>query len=501
MSMFGGDAPSSGPLGKTRGLDLVTVAPELVPEAVQDVSAGSRGGGDRKAYGKLNTVTGWILVAVVLLAAVPAASNRPVFWMGWAAFLMLLALVHLVLGARLDAGRPLRLWDHKPLLMGIAVIPIWALLQAVPGLGGIASDLPLPDALQPATVSVAPHASIMAALRITSYLIFFALVLEVASRADRAERLAWAVFLGVAALTLYGLAALSFFGDTFFWGDKSAYEGFATGTFINRNAFASFIGMGMCLGLALTLRRVRRKQIRDSYGRHRQKHQLISADFVVLAVVLALMAITLILTGSRMGAAASAVGLMVVFVTMEAKSGVRLRTIGLRMAAIVAVLLVVLLPVYGLDIIWRFVFVESAALTRGAVYASLLQMIADRPILGYGLDAFEPAFEIFHGKGVLTHVTWEYAHSTYLGNWMELGLIVGSLPLVIAALAALRLIRLIARRSTGVALPISALGALCLLAVHATVDFSFETQANLFLLLFILGLGLASRNAQSSEAA
>jgi len=494
MSLFDGDEPRRAPKAPSAALEFETVGPARVPE---DQSRAYRH--NRKGYGRLNTVTGWILAFVVISAAVPAASNRPVFWMGWAAILMLLALVHLFLGARLAPGRPLRLWDHVPLVAAIAVIPLWGVIQALPGLGSLASDLPLPAELQPGTISVAPYASLLAALRMTSYLIFFALVLEVASRADRAERLAWVVFFGVALHALYGLAALSFFDDSFFWGDKSAYEGFATGTFINRNAFASFIGMGICLGLGLTLRRVRRKQIRDSYGRHRQKRQLISADFVGLVVLLALMAITLILTGSRMGTAATAVGLTVVFVTMEVKSGVTFRQIALRIMAIVAVLLLVVLPIYGLDIIWRFIFSANDSVSRTTVYGSIVQMIMERPIWGYGLDAFEPAFEISQGSGVMTQVIWEYAHSTYLGNWMELGLIVGSLPLVAALLAARRLIQIIARRSTGIALPVVALGALCLLAVHATVDFSFEIQANLFFLLFLLGLGLASRGAVEAE--
>lgn len=494
MSLFDGEEPRKAQVVPSAALEFEAVGPAPIRE--------EQGGGyrqNRKGYGRLNSVTGWILAFVVIAAAVPAASNRPVFWMAWAAILMALALVHLILGARLAPGRPLRLWDHFPLIAAIAVIPIWGVIQALPGLGTLASDLPLPGELQPGTISVAPYASLLAALRLTSYLIFFSLVLEVASRADRAERLAWVVFFGVALHALYGLAALSFFGDSFFWGDKTAYEGFATGTFINRNAFASFIGMGMCLGLGLTLRRVRRKQIRDSYGHHRQKWQLISADFVGLSVLLALMAITLILTGSRMGAAATAVGLAVVFMTMEVKSGVAFRQIALRIMAIVAVLLLIILPVYGLDIIWRFVFVADASVSRGAVYAVIIQMIMDRPIIGYGLDAFEPAFEISHGSGVHTNVIWEYAHSTYLGNWMELGLIVGSLPLVAALLAARHLIQIIARRSTGIALPVVALGALCLLAVHAIVDFSFEIQSNLFLLLFLLGLGLASRGAVEAE--
>ena len=451
-----------------------------------------------KAYSRLNMLTGWVLASIVLLSAIPAASNRPVFWMLWAAIVLVLGAVHLVAGAHLVANRRLRLADHLPPLLCFVAVAGFALVQAMPGLGALANPLPVPGPAQASTIAVAPQASLMGALRLMTYLVFFALVLEVASRPDRAERLAWAVFFGVAALTLYGLGSLAFLGDEYFWGEKTAYEGFATGTFINRNAFASFIGMGICLGLGLTLRRVRKARIRDSYGRHRKKRRLLGLDFLALAVLLLLMAITLVSTGSRTGMLASAVGAVIVFVSIELKSGVTVAKIALRIAAMAAILVVLVLPTYGLDLIWRFLFASDNSDVRLALYSAILEMIAHRPFLGFGFDGFEPAFEIFHGNSVQPELVWEYAHSSYLGNWLELGLVVGSLPLVAGALVGVRLFGHLRKRSSGIALPAVALGAICLLAIHATLDFTFEIQANNFLLLFLLAVGVASRAASET---
>lgn len=451
----------------------------------------------RSSYSRINGITGWLLVALLLLAPIPVGSNRPVFWLGWAALIALLGLVQVAAQARLAPGRRARARDHLPLFALIGAVAFWGGIQSLPGLGALAGALPVPEALRPATISVAPGASLLAALRLLSYLVFFALALEVASRPDRAERMAWAVFFGIFVHALYGLAALTVLGDSAFWGEKTAYEGFATGTFVNRNAFASFVGLGMVLGLGLTLRRLRRKRIRDSYGRHRQA--LMGADFLGLAVMLALMAIALVSTGSRAGTFATLLALVVVFVTMELKSGLGWRSTLLRLGGVAGVLLVVMLPVYGLDLLWRFVFTSQNSESRTAVYEGILALLAARPFTGYGLDAFEPAYELAYGPDVQTAVIWEYAHSSYLGNWMDLGLIVGSLPLVAAVLAAVRIVGHLRRRQSGIALPAVALGALCLLAVHGTVDFSFETQANLFLLIFLLALGLASRNAAGAK--
>lgn len=452
-------------------------------------------------HSRLNSATGWLLAGIVVLSAVPAASNRPVFWMGWAALILVLASVYLILSARFSPDRGLRFWGQTTLLVPMAVVPLWAVVQAVPALGPWAGALPLPQALQPDTISLAPQASLIGALRITCYVVFFALVLEVANRTNRAERLAWAVFIGVALHTLYGMVALHFLGDQFFWGEKTAYRGFATGTFINRNAFASFIGMGMCLGLGLSLHRA---QARGAQGQGRGRHDpdLLArrAEGLGMAVLLILMGITLIMTGSRMGTLASGVGLSVVYTAMALKDGVRLHKILLRMTAIVALTLVVILPIYGLEFTWRVIFSLTDVSYRTTIYATAVQMIAERPLLGYGLDAFEPAYEIFRGPDAVPQLITEYAHSSYLGNWLELGVIVGSMPLVAVTLAMLRLIRMIARADTDATLPIVALGAACLLAVHATVDFSFEMQANVFLLLFLLALGLASGVKRDADA-
>lgn len=433
--------------------------------------------------GSINTMIGWGLMAVVVLSAVPAASNRPVFWVGWAAVVIGLALVSVASGA----WRPSRdlLNANKVLFALIAGIPLWAIVQTLPGLGPWVGTLPVSSDLQPSSISLAPYASLLAAMRITGYLVFFGLILQVARNTVRAERMAWVVFFGVAAHAIYALVALHLLGDQFFWGEKTAYRGFATGTFINRNAFASFLGMGMCLGVGLMMQRGKS---------HPQSGRILRrVERLGMAVLLTLMGATLVMTGSRMGVAASGVAVAVVLIVMRLKNGARLGRVLLRLSVGLAPLIGVIFLLYGLEFLWRLVFSVADAGYRLTIYATVLEMIGQRPLSGFGLDAFEPSYEIFRGPDAVAQLITEYAHSSYLGNWVELGVIVGSLPLIAAGLAALRIIRTIAKASAkDVTLPVVSLGALCLLALHATIDFSFEIQANVFLLLFLLGLGLAA---------
>jgi O-antigen ligase len=128
---------------------------------------------------------------------------------------------------------------------------------------------------------------------------------------------------------------------------------------------------------------------------------------------------------------------------------------------------------------------------RGALYTQVLEMIAARPWLGYGAGAFEVAYPLFHQLPVSADFVWDKAHSTYLGLWSELGLIAGSIPLIVFAMIAWLALRLSLKRRADWAAPAVALGVIVAGGVHSLVDFSLEIEANMFLLLALLAIGIA----------
>jgi membrane protein implicated in regulation of membrane protease activity len=65
--------------------------------------------------------------------------------------------------------------------------------------------------------------------------------------------------------------------------------------------------------------------------------------------------------------------------------------------------------------------------------------------------------------------------------------------MIAAAGLALRLVQVLRRRHHDVALVAAALAALLTTGIHSLVDFSLEMQANQFLLLAVLALGVARR--------
>lgn len=440
----------------------------------------------------LNDAIALYVAVSAVLTAVPVALNRTQLWLIWLILTAGITLAYLGLGYWLDRKRRL-LSARQPWLFGLAlIVPIYALIQTLPFLGGLVEGPPVPDALSPDTISLMPGASQMGALRFTGYILFALLAIEVASRTDRAWRIGWWIFWGVVLHAVWALIALNVLGDIHIWGaDKRDYAGSATGTFVNRNSFATFLGMGAMLGIALLYEKLDKPVARKARSRSSLTPERL--DAVLVVVGLGLIGITLMATQSRMGVFASGLGAALCYLLMRIKGRKSVLVTVLQVGGVALAGAVLAFLVYGQDLLWRTVFVGQNAETRGAGYELILGLIGERPLLGYGFDAFRPTFELVHIPPMNPDLVWDRAHSTYLAHWSELGLIVGSVPIMIAILAALRLIGTIRRRERDYALGIAGLSALIIGAVHSLVDFSLEMPANVILLLAILGLGLAHR--------
>lgn len=456
-------------------------------------SAKGRGTQRGAGYTRMNDRLGYFLAALVIVIAVPQASNPTVWWLVFGTIIAIAASWHLVRGAQLAPDRPLQISHHKMLFYVLLPIPLVALLQAAPLAGVLPGALIwLPEGVgEASSVSVLPSASYLGALRVLIYMAFFALMLEVAGQGARAEKVGWVLFFGIAAHAFWALIALNVLGDITPWGPKTAYGGTATGTFVNRNSFATFLGFGLILGLALTIERARGPRIRHSRGR-----TLLSPENIEIALLLGVclvIAMALFATQSRLGIAATLVAVVVTVLALRLKSDAARGRVALEAIALAALLGVIGVLGGGLGSIDRAIFVAGDAELRAEIYRGALDLIAARPWLGWGWDNFAPAFEVMRQPGPNNQLVFELAHSTYLTHWIELGLIFGSLVIVAGAMIGWALVLRLVRRRVNLAMPAAALGALVLGALHSTLDFSLEMPANVFLFLAILGLGVAYR--------
>jgi len=442
---------------------------EHLPAVRSDTRSGNR-------QRRLNGLLSVILVAIVAVAPIPLASNRPFFWAVWAAIIGALAVLYAaVLLLRGERFRiPLgRLWPPALLLgtllvlLGVQMAPIATAFVGVTG-----------DVVTSATLSLAPGATWLTLLQFATYGLFFFLMLQVAANRSRARRIGVGLFIVVVIHALYGLFALVLLDDLLLFFPKWAYEGFATGSFVNRNSFATFLAFGLVLGVLLAARELKGNASRSTAA------MMLAGTALILA--------TLVATGSRMGLLAGLVGVGLAVIMAGAKGERAGRTRGLLLAAVPVTAAIVVLVLYGAGTFDRLGSLENDVNVRGDLYRQVIGMIAARPWLGYGGGAFEIAYPLFHQLPVSPDLVWDKAHSTYLGLWVELGLIAGSIPLLLVALVGADALRLyLARRSADWTAPAAAVCVTVVAALHSTVDFSLEMQANAFLFLALLALGVA----------
>lgn len=445
---------------------------------------------DHRSPFSVRTLNNWIAIAVVvfvLIAPIPLGSNRPAAWMIWAICLSVLALVQVIGMWRLDPDRRMMTAQRLPVLGLAGLLVIGVLIQLLPFAGQPVGAL-IPETMG-TRWSIAPAATTLGLFRIVSYILLFVIVTEVSTNGQRVSRMMWWIFWGMLAHAIWAMVSLSMLEEFSFFGEKIAYLGSATGTFVNRNSFATFIAMGLCVGAALMLEKMTAPKMRMPRGPKAWSPE--KFEILVLAMLLAVLVVTIVSTQSRMGLAAAGLGVMSIFVLMDWKRGAPLIWSAAKGVGFYVFGGIAFVALFGGATAERFVFVEQNADTRIELYRQAWAMFQERPLLGYGLDSFRVGFEAFHQPNLYPGVVWDLAHNTYLGNWVELGLFFGSLPVVITALIFVTLIGIIRRRRSHYTAAIAAVGVIVVAAVHSTADFSLEMAANVYLFITLVAMGAA----------
>lgn len=436
---------------------------------------------------KLAALYGPLLIILVLMAAVPAGGDRPLLWVLMTLSLAMLGLIYGLAHMIWNRGAADPVSEHLTLILPAVAAMGCAMLQLLPMRFDPTGALP-PD-LWPDVLTINRSATILALVRMAGYLLMFWLLISVGDSAARVSKMATLLFWGLFAHAVWGLLALSFLGDIYLWGDKLDYAGSATGTFINRNSYATFLGMGVSLGIALTVKRAFAPSIRMPSGPNAwSPHKF---DVVLLGTATFVILVTVLATQSRLGSFATVLGAVVTLVLMMAKAELLTLALIWRGVAVGGGALMAVLLVMGQGLLDRSLLSVAGSIDRLALYREVIGMIADRPLMGFGLDGFPDAFELYHDAALDPSLVWDRTHNTYLALWVELGLIAGSLPMIAVAIAGVKAGRNLVRRSDGYATSAATIGAIVTVAVHALGDFSLEVAGNTYLFIALIALGVA----------
>ena len=430
-------------------------------------------------------IAGAICVGVVAIAPLAVGGFRPQWWLLFAGVIFAAAALCTLSAAA--SGRRLRfLSAAAPGVAPIYVLFLAGLCVHLLFIGGAASDT---DAMY-------------GLLRQLSYAALVWTLLQSLTRDRRASHYAAVLLFAFMGYAVYGLVTIDRTEWLLF--DRTAYLGYATGPFVNRNSFATFMAMGMSLALASAM-----ADERGIGRRYRRGHRSSVLETRMRSALLALVALlclaAVLASASRMGLFVAVVGAIIV-VALRLRRGLdhggSTRLVVTSLALLIASALCAVALLYGGDVTERLGSTADSASVRLDLYRNILDMIALNPLTGVGLDNFGEAFRAQQELPVSPDLSWRLAHNTYLALWSELGIVLGSIPVLLGVLVAGALLR---RSLSHTVTPVShlsdaALAALVLTAIHALVDFSLEMPANTYLLLTLIALGLAPLGPDQSQA-
>lgn len=404
----------------------------------------------------------WCLHLLKTRTAVPLSLSR--LWFVITPFFLALGWAWLQTSAVLPVA-----WHH----------PIWRELdQALGnglGIGAIAGS-----------VSIDPEMTDNALLRLGTYAGVFLLAAQLGRERSRARTGLLAVLVGYLAYAIYGLTVYFSGNENILWFMKWAYRSDLTSSFVNRNAYAAYAGMGVICCVALFIHALRETQKRT--------RAFDLAEAVLKGAVPYLMAATLI--GASLLLAHSRGATIMTSIALIATLGLSLGA-GLLRARVAAlsggvILLIGLGSVLigGEGVAQRF----SDGITdptRLDIYRLSMTALLDAPLTGHGLGSFEPAFRIYRDTSLPETAIIDLAHNVHLETLMDMGFVgAGLLYLSFAAILVVCLIGLRVRRRDQI-YPLAALGCAILIGGHGFVDFSAQMPAVAINLAFLFGLGYA----------
>lgn len=436
----------------------------------------------------------FILITIVLaLAPVPIGSNRPFFWMVNAVIIGAMGFIYFGMAARRPGDLRISLSEfYWPALLA-AISLGWMVIQILPLPVEIFSPTIWTDAAKALDfslwrrISLDTSATSMMIISYITYGLLFFIVAQFCASETRAHRFLQALFVIVTVHAGIGVILLFQLGDTLYFLPKWAYFGVATGFFVNRNSFATFLAIGLALGSALMVNAV---LPRDKPVQNRPLRETFRLDRALISLggygaCMAVIGSALLLTASRMSVPIGTIAILLPITLAALRSPAR-RSIGLALILGFVIIAVLIGLLSGGGLAERFNSSEAERDQRWPLYLQTLGMIAQRPISGFGGGTFEDAFAIYHKLPLSGDVTWDRAHNLYLELFADLG--VFAFGVMAAVVFVLWKIARTLRRSTSVA-PSAAITVAAVSLVHSLVDFSLQIQAIEFLFVAVLASG------------
>lgn len=442
-----------------------------------------------------------VLLGTVLLTPIPFGANRPWAWSLMAFLTALLLAAWGLNGALNGQRRPVALKPLLPIVIPFALVVLWAVFQALPlapeswrhplwaeAAGALGTPVEGAITLDPARTR-------SAVMKLLAYGGIFLLAYVLGRHAGRARLALTSLAIAGGLYAAYGLVGYLTGADHILWFSKWAYIGDLTATFVNRNAYGAYAGIGLLCCLARIIELLQRARTATG-ARHYAEVILIGClPYAVGAVVLAT---ALLLTHSRGALIATAIAVAVLLVSLLASRTIRPRQF-LASAVAIGLTAGLMTLTTGEETVDRMLNMTEVSGDRGQLTRLSLQAIGDAPLTGFGAGAFAPAFRLYRDTALPRPVVYDYAHDIYLDAALELGVPAAAIFALALATIAFGCARGLVHRRGQIHAAL-ALSALALFLVHGLADFSVEIPANAATLALLMGIGLAQARLRSAPA-
>jgi O-antigen ligase len=438
----------------------------------------------------------WTILVLVVLLPLPLGA---VYQWSWGLMALVVGVVLAIWSARVALGRQdpafgLRsLW---PMALAFGLVAVWIIVQSL-SMTPSAWHHPLWDAALEAlggetraAISLNPYESLSGLVRLLAYGGIFWIAWQYCRRAQRARQAILAVVYGGLAYALYGLVVYLSGTETILIFRKVAYLGDLTSTFVNRNSYATYAGLGLVCASGLVFALI--TQALEGGGDARERLIRV-VDLVVgrgwpLLLAWIVLLVALVLSHSRAGFLSTLLGLLALLAGAGLTRAVD-RRLALLFGGLCATGLIWGLSVGGDALLERLLQTSLAVEERPLVYERTLVAIRDTGALGTGFGTFEEAFRFYRTPDIRGN--FNMAHNTYLENALELGppAAIGLIG-VLAGFTVLCVYGIRQRRRDAV-YPCIGFAATVLVAAHSAIDFSLQIPAVTGTYMLIMGVACA----------
>ena len=447
-----------------------------------------------------------ILIALVMFAPLPFGGVYP--W-SWGLSAMVVGALLCCWGAQVMMDRravaipTAWMWLLVALFIGVIGWGIWQTITGIPAEFHQPIWSSAGEALGkvlPGRVTVNTELTISAVTRLMTYAGVFWLALQYGRDYEPAMKGLGALV--VAGFLYAGYGIVLAFTDTqrILWFEKVVYETDLTSTFVNRNSYATYAGIGLVCTTGMILQtivdifaesRSRRFRLGIAIERMTRRGGLLAIAWVTLLTAV-------ILSHSWAGFVSAILGIVVLCILWGlSRSG------SAKFAMIFGVLAVAgagaMFFFGGADLDHRLGNLLFERHERMQVYELTVAAIQENPIVGTGYGTFASIFTSLRTPDIINF--YLLGRNTYLENALELGLPAATLLfIVILGLFLITLRGLRARRQSSI-FPTIGAAVTVLVAFHALFDFSIQIPAVAMTYSFLMGIACAgsSRRKQADE--